>query len=339
DATPYNIQWNKGKLVFIDTLSFEKYDETPWIAYRQFCESFLGPLLIMHYSKMALPQLLLGWPEGIPLPVIQSLLPGRSRFSFHTYLHIHLHAKISAGKKNVPASEKFSKQKLLNLISSLEILINKLKLTPQQTAWSDYYDEASQRKDYLEQKKKIIDNWIKELPGIKTAADLGANEGEFSKLLASKNIEIIAADFDSYCINKLYNEIKKKGDKNIQPLVLDISNPSPSIGVNNEERMSFIQRTKVDMVLALAVIHHLAIGKNIPFSLIAEMFGSLSKYLIIEFIPKEDPKVKAIFLYKKDIYKDYNEQEFIRKFESIFIVSLKQKITGTNRTLFLMMRK
>ena len=94
DATPYNIQWHKGKFIFIDTLSFEKYKEVPWIAYRQFCENFLGPLLIMHYSKQSLHTLQLAWPDGIPLHVIKSLLPRRSRFSLHTYLHIHLHNRV-----------------------------------------------------------------------------------------------------------------------------------------------------------------------------------------------------------------------------------------------------
>src|SRR5438105_7774210 len=101
DATPYNIQWHKGKFIFIDTLSFEKYNETePWIAYRQFCESFLGPLLLMHYAKMPLQQLLLSYPEGIPLSIIKKLLPAKSRFSLYTYLHIHVHASIAAKKRN-----------------------------------------------------------------------------------------------------------------------------------------------------------------------------------------------------------------------------------------------
>ncbi|MEI9910537.1 MAG: hypothetical protein WDO71_13220 [Bacteroidota bacterium] len=128
DATPFNIQWHEGKLIFIDTLSFEKYEATPWIAYRQFCEGFLGPLLIMHYSQKQLPELMLAWPNGIPLTTIQSLLPTRSRFSLYTYLHIHLHAKYSLKKQGTTETvKKFSKQKLLNLITSLEVLVSKLK--------------------------------------------------------------------------------------------------------------------------------------------------------------------------------------------------------------------
>lgn len=341
DATPYNIQWHKGRLLFIDTISFEKYEEVPWIAYRQFCENFLGPLLIMHYSKMPLQQLQLAWPDGIPLVVVKSLLPKRSRFSLHPYLHIHLHADISSKKQSSNGTTKlFSKQKLLNLISSLEIITRKLKLPDQKSTWSAYYEEAAQRDNYLEEKKKIINEWVNELkPGIKTAVDIGANEGEFSKLLAGKNINTLSADFDSFCINRLYTLIKKSGEKNIQPLVLDLSAPSPAIGVNNEERNSFISRTNVDIILALALIHHLVIGKNIPFAAIADFFQRTTRYLIIEFVPGNDEKVQYMLKQKITSYDNYNQHSFESLFNQHFTIEKKQSIPGNYRTLYLMKKK
>ena len=341
DATAYNIQWHTGKLIFIDTLSFEKYDESqPWIAYRQFCECFLGPLLLMHYNKKPLHQLLLAYPDGIPLAITKSLLPAKSRFSLYTYLHIFLHARISTGNKNkANDNSRFSKQKLLNLVSSLEILVKKMKLPSQASIWSGYYKEASQRNDYLEEKKKIISHWITQLPGIKTCTDLGANEGAFSQLPAGININTIAADFDPYCINKLYKKIKSTGEKNIQPLILDLSNPSAAIGVNNEERKSFLQRSNTDLVLALALIHHLAIGKNIPFDMIADFFTRITKNLIIEFIPKQDEKIQLMLKTKKDIYTDYTESNFLNSFERYYSVSGRQVIGETGRVIFLMNRK
>jgi len=341
DATPFNIQWHQGKFIFIDTLSFEKNNEKdPWIAYRQFCENFLSPLLLMHYSKLPLHQLQLAYPDGIPLAVTKSLLPWRSKFSLHTYLHIHLHAKISSNK-NYKNSQpgKFSKQKLLNLVASLEGLVTGLKPPEQKSTWSDYYNEASKREDYLLRKKEIIQQWVEKLPAIKTAVDLGANDGEFSKLLALKGIKVAAADFDANCINNLYNNLKKTAEINIQPLVIDISNPSPSIGVNSSERKSFMNRTKADLVMALALLHHLAIGKNIPFSMIADMFHHLGQTLIIEFIPKDDEKVKLMLTGKKDIYKEYNEENFLAAFEKYFSIAEKVTIPGSQRILFLMRKK
>jgi ribosomal protein L11 methylase PrmA len=343
DATPYNIQWHKGKLVFIDTLSFEKYEEKPWIAYRQFCECFLAPLLVMYYTKRPLQQLMLAWPDGIPLDIAASLLPRKSRFSVHTYLHIHLHAKVSAKQKTGAqagnTAEVFAKSKLDRLIDSLEILINKLQIPDLESTWSHYYQEASQRNGYLEAKKEIIDGWLTGLPQLQTAADLGANEGEFSKLVAAKNINTVAADFDPYCINNLYRHIKKNGVKNIQPVILDLSQPSPANGLNYAERSNFSQRLQVDLVLALAVIHHLAIGKNIPLDKIASFFAPVAPYLLIEFVPKQDPKTQLLLQHKQDIYPQYTEAGFLAAFEPLFTIERQKVVPHSERILFLLKRK
>ncbi|MCZ2459219.1 MAG: hypothetical protein LC128_06295 [Chitinophagales bacterium] len=344
DATPLNLQWHKGKFIFIDTLSFEKFEEKPWIAYRQFCETFLSPLLLMHYSKKPLQQILLAYPDGIPLDITSALLPFRSRFSLETYLHIHLHSRVSskhAGEKQKPV--KFSKQKLLSLLSGLESLINKLRPPKNKTAWSSYYNEAAGREGYLDEKKKIISEWVNQLKGIKTAIDLGSNNGEFSKMIASTGINVIAADFDSLCIDDLYLDIRKNNIENIQPLIIDLANPSPSSGVNNKERSSFIERSNPDLAIALALIHHLAIGKNIPFFLIASMFAKLLKKqgskLIIEFVLKEDKKVKLLLQNRKDIFDMYSENEFLKGFNKFFSAEKKHPFTDTGRILYLMTRK
>ena len=337
DATPYNIQWHSGKLIFIDSLSFEQYDETkPWIAYRQFCECFLSPLLLSHHSKMPLQELLLAYSDGIPLLVTQALLPWKTKFSFHTYLHIHLHAKYSLKKPSATGEKTiFSKRKLLNLITSLEILIKKLRLPESKSTWSDYYDEAAQRKDYLEHKEKIIGKWLGKIKP-ESVADFGANTGEFSKLAATQNIKVIATDFDAFCINTLYKEIKKNSEKNILPLVLDLSKPSPAIGVNNDERDSFIHRTQVDLALALAMVHHLAIGKNISLGKIADFFKPVCNYLIIEFVPKTDEKILLMLRNKEDIYSQYTEENFRIQFQNHFNIQEKIMIAGSERTLYLM---
>jgi hypothetical protein len=339
DATPYNIQWQNGKLIFIDSLSFEKYDESkPWIAYRQFCENFLAPLLLMHYSKIELSPMLLAYPEGVPLNLASSMLPWRTRLSLHIYLHIHLHAGMAKRKPGKSKQINFSRQKLENLITSLEILIRKLKPPVQHTAWSAYYEEASQRSNYLEDKKRIISQWLIKLSPLNSAADLGANNGEFSRLLAARNIPTLAADSDPYCINALYNEIKSKGEKFLHPLVIDLANPSPAIGANNEERQAFTDRINVDLILALALIHHMAIGRNLPFERIASFFGGMGKYLIIEFVPKMDPKVQLMLTDKKDIYSNYDQSHFEQAFSRHFSISARETVAGSNRTLYLMTR-
>jgi hypothetical protein len=225
---------------------------------------------------------------------------------------------------------------MLNLLGSLEILIKRLKVPGRSGGWSGYYEEAAERPDYLEQKKKIVQQFIDQLPHVKTAADLGANEGNFTRLLSLRSIPAIASDFDPFCINELYISIKKSREQWIQPLVNDLSLPSPAIGVNNAERDSFIQRTRVDLVLALALVHHLAIGKNIPFELVADFFQQLSQHLIIEFVPKSDEKIKMMLAHKKDIYGDYDVDHFEKAFARYYRVIKKEPVGQSGRVIYLM---
>ena len=341
DATPANIQWLSGKPVFIDTLSFERYrEEDPWIAYRQFCECFLSPLLLMHYRGIPAQPLQLAWPEGIPLEVTARLLPRRSRFSFFTWLHIHLHAKMSvkyAGKES-PRRALFNRKKLLQLLDSLESLVRSLRWKGRPGTWEHYYEEAKQRQGYVEEKKKRIGEWIAAMKELKTVADTGGNEGEFSLLPELAGCRVITTDFDAGAINNLYRKTKQENTTNILPLIIDLSNPSPAVGVNNTERDSFLDRLHTDLCLALALVHHLAIGKNIPFGKIAEMYARITDTLIIEFVPKDDEKVRLLLSRKKDIYDHYNEAEFREAFEKYFHVEDRQELSGSGRVLYRMKR-
>ncbi|MBL0232303.1 MAG: SAM-dependent methyltransferase [Chitinophagaceae bacterium] len=343
DASCFNVQFFKGQPLFIDSLSFEFYDEQkPWIAYLQFCEQFLAPLLLMHYRKLSLHELSLAYPEGIPLAIASRLLPFRSRLSIHCYLHIHLNARVSRhmpGKSGKPV--RFNRKKMNDVISSLRLLVNSLQLKESSSTWSAYYEEASQRDNYLPDKKQIINDWIKKIsPEINNASDLGANDGEFSRLFANRGIPCIAADLDATCINRLYLQAKKENNSYLHPLIMDLSNPSPSIGVNNLERPSFLERGSRDAVMALALIHHLAIGRNIPFDKIAAMFARLcKKWLIIEFVPKEDEKVQFMLQQKQDIYDEYDRTAFESAFNDQFILEEKKQVRDSCRALYLYRRK
>ena len=340
DASIYNIQLHNARMVFIDTLSFEKYDEqNPWIAYRQFCEHFFAPLALMHYLKEPLQNLFVAYPDGIPLSIAAKMLPFKSKLNLHSYLHLHLHASMSV--KNRSGNKKaqpFSRQKMKNLLQSLEEGVKSFSFLQSRTSWSNYYEEANERGDYVTSKKQIINDWFNRL-NVRTVFDAGANEGEFSKIAANPSTLVISTDLDHSSINKLYNKIKQKNISNICPLVIDLANPSPAIGVNNKERFSFLERTKADLTLALALVHHLALGRNIPFDKIAEMFFRVSGYLIIEFVPEEDDKVKLMALHKKDLFSGYSEENFIAAFRSFFSIHEKREIGNSGRTLYLMKKQ
>lgn len=337
DATPFNVQFRKGAPIFIDSLSFEKYDETKaWIAYRQFCECFLSPLLISHYTKTPPHSLMLAYPEGIPLSFTSSILPRSTRFSLHTYLHIHLHAKAKAKKEN-ESRGKFTRKKLTDILSSLELLINKCKPPVRETAWSGYYQEAAEREDYLERKLDLVKEWTGALD-FDSSLDLGGNTGRFTKLFSDKTSLCIVSDADPSCVDALYREIREQKNSSLHPLIVDLAWPSPSVGLNNRERDSFISRVSgTELVMALALVHHLAIARNIPLAMVAQLFAGIAgRWLLIEFVPKEDEKVKLLLQNREDIFPSYTTGGFESAFEEHFTVEKKEEIGESGRTLYLM---
>lgn len=339
DATPFNIQFYKGKPVFIDTVSFEMYGEgKPWVAYRQFCECFLGPLLLMHYCHPATNKLFTVYPNGIPVDLLVTLLPKRSRWNMNTFLHIHLQAKFSGNKKNRPVKEeKFSKRKFEILLSGLEGFVKKIRPEKIKTTWDDYYTGTILGETYLEAKTKLVQDYCRELV-FENVIDLGANDGHFS-LLLKEDKRVIAVDADPNCINELYLRIKKERRENILPLINDLIAPSPAIGWNNAERESLTTRLKADLVLALALLHHLAIAHNVPLQMIADWLQPMAENLIIEFVPKTDEKVKLLLQNREDIFSSYSIENFKTIFAGKYLFLREDRIADTGRVLFLMKRK
>ena len=338
DATPFNIQFYNGKPIFIDTLSFENYEEgKPWLAYRQFTECFLGPLLLMHYCHPDTNRFFTVYPNGIPINMAVSLLPKRSQWHLNTFLHIHLQAKFSGKQKQKTAAQPyFSKQKLQVLLKGLEGFVQKISLKKIKTTWDDYYTDTILGEDYLKAKTALVLSFITGID-FKTVIDLGANDGHFS-LLFSNDKKIIATDFDSNCINDLYLQIKKTGRTNILPLVNNLTTPSPATGWANAERESLTARLKAGLVMALALVHHLAIANNVPLTLIAGWLKPMGEFLIIEFVPKSDEKVKLLLQNREDIFDNYSLENFKLIFTKNYDILKEEQIADTGRILFLMKR-
>ena len=314
DCSAYNIQFYQGKPIFIDTLSFEKYKEgEPWVAYRQFCQHFLAPLALASYTDIRLQQLLRIYIDGIPLDLASTLLPYQTHLKFGILSHIHLHAKsqkyFSESGEDIKKKYTMSRHKLMALIDSLESAIKNLHWKFTETEWGDYYDRTNYSEDGLEEKNKIVSSFIDEL-NPKVVWDLGANNGLFSRTSASKNIFTVSFDIDPVAIEASYSQMVRQKEKNILPLIMDLFNPSSSLGWNHKERLSLAERGPADTALALALIHHLVISNNLPFSSVAEFFSNICGSLIIEFVPKSDSQVKKLLTTREDIFPGYSQEEF-----------------------------
>lgn len=341
DANCYNVQFHNGKPIFIDTASFEKYEEgTIWQAYKQFCMNFIAPLALMAYKNSCLVCLLKTYINGIDLNLASSLLPLKSIFNINILLHIHQHAKIQKKyeNNNKKINIQYSKLQMVILIDNLIKTIKSIKMKPKYSCWKDYYKKTNYTDNSFHQKISIINEYKAELQP-HSLVDIGANNGFFSRLFKNICKQIICIDSDYNAIEKNYNETKNAKENNIYPLVIDFTNPTPNLGWNNEERFSFYDRIKnIDMVMALAIIHHLAISNNIPLYNIAKTFSKTGKYLIIEFIEKEDSQIQKLLKNRQDIFDDYTKENFEKTFSEFYEIKRKNPIPDTFRTLYLMQR-
>jgi ribosomal protein L11 methylase PrmA len=344
DASAYNIQFQLGRPVLIDSLSFELYQEgKPWVAYRQFCQHFLAPLALMSKVDVRLSQLLRVYIDGIPLDLASRLLPRRTRLNFGLLAHIHLHA--SAQKKYSGAADqakeqvsRISKTGLVSLIESLEKTVKSLTWTPKGTEWGEYYDSTNYTREAFDDKLHIVKEFLQKVAP-QQVWDLGANTGVFSRLASDAGILTISADIDPAAVEKNYLDMRQKKEKNLVPLLLDLTNPSPAIGWANEERDSFSGRGPADAVMALALVHHLAISNNVPLIDVAQYFSRLGRWLIVEFIPKEDSQVKRLLATRVDIFPMYHQAGFEEAFGTCFTILESRAVAGSKRILYLMETK
>jgi SAM-dependent methyltransferase len=341
DASAYNIQFSNSRAILIDTLSFEAYEDgKPWVAYRQFCQHFLASLALMSTRDVRLNAILRDFIDGVPLELASALLPFRSRLNFGLLTHIHLHAsaqKRSSGdnKADQQRAAKLSKQQLTTLIENLDATLRKLDWKPDSTAWADYYSGDSYSDAGSQHKLNLVRDFLAET-GTGKVLDLGANTGRFSRIASEARRTTISSDFDPGAVEINYQQAKKDKDAHLFPIVLDLTNPSPALGWASTERDSFIERAQVDCVLALALIHHLAISNNVPLIHVAEFFASLAEWLIVEFVPKSDPKVQTLLATREDIFPHYTEQGFEAAFGEIYTIVRSEPIAESDRRLYLM---
>ena len=229
------------------------------------------------------------------------------------------------------------RKQILQLIDGLMAAIRRLKPKHAKTIWGEYYTFTNYSEESFREKRAIVQRWLERLhPSF--VWDCGANNGYFSRLASSKNIPTVAWDFDPVAVEKNYQQAKAQQESYMLPLLCDVTNPSPGIGWANEERTPIEQRGTPDVAMALALIHHLAIGNNLPFYEIARYFARCSPYWIVEFIPKNDSKVQELLLHREDIFDAYTQENFLKDFSAFFSVEERVPIAGSLRTLFLLKR-
>lgn len=343
DASAYNVQFVDGRPVFIDTLSFERYaDGTPWSAYRQFCQHFLLPLMLMATRDVRCNALLREHLDGIPLDLGSALLPRRTWLAPSALMHVHLHARAQRRHADTDVTatldgRRMPKRSLIALVENLRAAVAALEWRADGTPWADYAGNTSYSASATSSKESLVRRFVRDsAPSI--VWDLGANSGRYSRIARDVAPTVVAFDSDPAAVERNYRDVRAREETGLLPLVLDITNPSPAIGWAHRERMSLTERGPADLVLALALVHHLAIGNNVPLSHVAALFAELGRALVIEFVPKSDSQVQRLLRNRADVFPDYTRDGFERAFRTHFRIDACAPVDDSERVLYRMTR-
>jgi hypothetical protein len=341
DSSAYNVQFHNGRPIFIDTLSFEPQEPgKPWVAYKQFCEHFLLPLLLMSSTDIRCGTLLRSYIDGIPLDLGSRLLPRRSWASISTVLHIHLHAwaqgrYAGSAVSSAAKGKSLSQGSLLTLVKNLQAAVQRLSWRASGTEWADYTSDNNYTDAATRSKREQVVHHLRG-SGARLVWDLGANTGEYSRAARDIAPHVVSFDVDPAAVERNYRRVREQGEKGILPLLLDLTNPSPAQGWAGRERLSLEDRGPADALLALALIHHLAIGHNLPLDRVAGYLSRLGRLLIIEFVPKTDSQVKRLLLSRPDIFPDYTKEGFEAAFSRHFQIQSISRVEESERWLYCM---
>jgi hypothetical protein len=345
DASAYNIQFQAARPIHVDSSSFEPLEDgAPWVAYRQFCDHFLAPLALAARRDVRLFDLLRLGPDGIPLDLASRLLPRRTWLDFGLLSHVHLHARSqvrhAANEDDGRAARqaRLTRARLEGLIRNLRSTVEGLDWNPGGTEWADYAEHTSYGERAAADKDRIVDAFVREIPGPRVW-DLGANTGRFSRIAADAGKRVVALDIDPAAAERHFRTLREAGRTDVLPLVADIANPSPALGWAGHERRSLLERADADGILALALVHHLALTRNVPLPMVLALFADLAPWAIVEFVPKEDPMVRRLLATRRDVFADYDLDGFRAAASTRFEILREVPIEDSLRVLFLLRRR
>ena len=341
DASAFNVTFLGARPVFVDVLSFERYVEgRPWIAYAQFCRHFLAPLALMSRVDTRLGALMRDYVDGVPLDLAARMLPKHTWLTLGLALHIHLHARAETRHSDRVAAQArprdLTPRGLRGILSNLRSTIASLRRAAQRSIWRQYAKQKPYTADADKSKSNVVGELLSRIVP-KTVWDLGANTGEYAEIAHAQGATVIAFERDGACVEAMY--AKWRSRHGLTPVCMDLTNPSPALGWGHEERQSLMDRGPVDCVLALALIHHIRIGNNVPMTAIAAFFAAFARHLIIEFVPKDDPMPQTLLLGRADIFDDYTRSEFERVFAERFEVRSRHELPESRRVIYWMERR
>lgn len=316
DATAYNVQFDGVRPIHIDHLSIRPYTEGEiWAAHRQFCMQFLNPLLMWSVLDLQPNHWFRGSLEGIAPEDLAKLIPLRKRLNWTILTHVIAQASLQKRSvRTTTGSSRFQDARLPRasfeaMLRGLRGTIARLKVPSHKTVWGEYAENTSYAAPETATKHNLVKEMVSAVrPGL--LYDLGCNTGDYSKsALEAGAVKVIGFDFDHGALEVAYRRAVAEG-MDFLPVWLDAANPSPSQGWHEAERAGLSKRAQPDALLALALIHHIAIGRNVPLDMAIRWLVDLAPTGVIEFPDKDDPMVRLLLAQRKDIFPDYCNETF-----------------------------
>lgn len=348
DATPYNVQFTGSKPVFIDAGSFEKRREgDPWYGYQQFCELFLYPLMLQSYLGIDFQPFLRGSVNGISPSTMRRLLPAkllRRRKGRLVHVVLHAAAQNRFADTDVEVTKAAAKAGMNSAVlaatlKKLTKLVEGLPGPDGSSTWSDYSDRAHYVATSLDEKETFVRDAVA-ASRRRSVWDVGCNDGRFSHIASAHSDHVVAMDADPLVVERLYRSLSAAGNTSILPLYVDLADTGGGIGWRGRERPGLFDRGRPDVVLYLAVIHHVAITFNIPVWAQIDLLADLAPEIVIEFPHADDPMVRKLLRNKREgIHDDFTLENFERLLGERFTVRSRKLLASKTRTIFHAVRK
>jgi len=340
DATSFNVQFVGASPIFIDVGSFTEYEAgEPWLGYSQFCRQFLYPLLIRAHADVAFQPLLRGSLDGIPAKTAREFLHAQRTLKRGVLTDVVLQARaertMRASERNVRSelsAAGFNAEVILGNVRRLRKTIRKTTWAPGASPWSDYATC-----EHVATQRGIKEDFVRAIAGARRRDlvwDLGANDAHFSVAIAGDCDTIVAVDGDEETIDHVYRQLRQDGPANVLPLVMNLADPSPGLGWRGLERGPLEARGAPDLVLMLALVHHLVIGSNLPLASLIEWLASLGAEVVFEWVPLEDEMSRRLMVNKRrtEVHADYTEDHLRRNLDGRFAIVDERALEG--RRLF-----
>ncbi len=352
DATPYNVLFRGPNPVLVDLLSIERRDpkDPIWLAYSQFARTFLLPLLAHRTLALPISRLLLQSRDGVEPEEVYRMLGFQQRFSPRVFSLVTLPTWLD-GRSAAQGERLYRPQRsrsaeqaqfvLRRLYGRMQRTLRSVAPGERASRWSEYTQTATHyTPEQRKAKQQFLEDIVREFrPG--DALDVGCNTGEFSISCARGGARVVAIDLDPVVCGRLWKRAHQE-QLDILPLVVDIARPSPAMGWRNLECQSFLSRAanRFDLVLMLALIHHLLVSERIPLAEIVELASQFTRnFVLVEFVPRDDAMVRRLLRGREGLHREYTREVFEQSWQRCFEPVRELALPASGRRLYLLRRK